>query len=61
MEFVRFENLGLEISRLENELIVHKLNKSKVEDLTQQLERARIDHRFLAKSIESFKRMNGLW
>ena len=55
------KSLEIEIMRLQNELNAHNSDKSKVENLTKQLETTRTDHKNIAMHIERLKYLSGLY
>ena len=52
--FRNLKSLEIEILRLQNELNAHDSDKSKVENLTKQLETTITDHKNLVMHIEDF-------
>ena len=59
--FRNLKSLEIEIQRLQNELNAHDWDKSKVENLTKQIETTRTDHKKLVMHIEDFKYLSGLY
>jgi len=59
--FRNLKSLEIEIQRLQNELNAHDWDKSKVENLTKQIETTRTDHKKLVMHIEDLKYLSGLY